>query len=423
MKALILGAGAREHTIAWKMAMSRRIAGLYIAPGNAGTAEAGENLPEVNPESTESVLKACVDNHINLVVVGPEGPLALGIVDEIKKKGISVIGPHKEAAQLESSKAFSKEFMTRHSIPTAAAIKFSIGESEIFRNHVDSASGKLVIKKSGLASGKGVLESDNKEEIIAFGEKILMSDALLVEEYLIGYEISLFAFTDGKSYTLLPPAADFKKAGENDSGLNTGGMGAICPVPIVGSKLLADVEHNIVAPTFKGLTLDGLSFIGVLYFGLMITKSGPKLLEYNVRWGDPETQVLVPLIKSDFVNLCEAILDGTLDKFPLQIATDSALGVVVASRGYPGEYAKGITVESLPKSKDMNQLVFHASTKRDTKGRVVTGGGRCFTVVGIGPDGLSANQRAYKAVSEVAFDGAWWREDIGKKFFVNEGPE
>ena len=419
MKALILGSGAREHTIAWKMAMSRRIAGLYIAPGNAGTAETGENLPKVNPESIESVLKVCQDKQIDLVVVGPEGPLALGVVDELKKKGIQVIGPHRDAAQLESSKIFSKEFMLRHNIPTAEAVQFSPGKAGAFREHVKGMSGKLVIKKSGLASGKGVLESDNGEEIIAFGERILKSDSLLLEEFLTGFEISVFALTDGNSYALLPPAADFKKAGINDSGPNTGGMGAICPVPVVGSKLLADVEKNIVAPTFRGLAEDGLSFAGVLYFGLMITKEGPKLLEYNVRFGDPEAQVLIPLIRNDLGNLFDAMAKGKLDSYPLTLSDNSAVAVVVASPGYPGDYPKGLEVRELPYSTRSDALVFHASTHLDDQKKLVTGGGRCFTAVGLHPDILQARYQAYETARGIKFDGAWFRKDIGNKFFTD----
>ncbi len=421
MKVLVLGSGAREHTLAWKFAQSNRISGLFIAPGNAGTEEHGVNLPNLDPNDAGAVLKACKDHSIDMVFVGPEEPLSNGIVDRLSESSIKAIGPGKNAAQLESSKVFSKAFMRRHGIPTAGAKEFD--NLSVFEKYIGKKKGRFVIKKNGLAAGKGVLESEDKNELLSFGKKILKTDSLLVEEYLDGWEISAFALSDGMNYALLPFCADFKKAGENDLGANTGGMGSICPVPSVSENVKEKIIRTIVEPTFAGLKNDGLLYKGIVYFGLMITKAGPKLLEYNVRFGDPETQVLVPLIKSDFVNLCEAILDGTIDKFPLQISTNSALGVVVASAGYPGEYEKGITVESLPKSKDSNQFVFHASTKRDSKGRVLTGGGRCFTVVGIGPDSLTANQRAYTAVSEVAFAGAWWRRDIGKKFFINESTE
>ena len=418
MKVLVLGSGAREHTLAWKFARSNRISGLFIAPGNAGTEEHGVNLPNLDPNDAGAVLKACKSRSIDMVFVGPEEPLANGIVDILSESSIRVIGPGKDAARLESSKTFSKAFMHRHGIPTAGAKEFD--NAGAFEKYIGKKKGPLVIKKSGLAAGKGVLESEDKTELIAFGEKILETDTLLVEEYLVGWELSAFALCDGANYALLPYCADFKKAGDNDLGANTGGMGSICPVPLVSEDLKKKINNTIVEPTFAGLKDEGLLYKGVVYFGLMITKSGPELLEYNVRFGDPETQVLLPLIESDLVSLCEAILGGTIDKFPLQISTNSALGVVVASYGYPGEYQKGIPVESLPKPKDAKQLIFHASTKRNSQGQVVTGGGRCFTVVGIGPNMLSANQHAYKAVPGVVFDGAWWRGDIGKKFFAND---
>lgn len=421
MKVLVLGSGAREHTLAWKFAQSNRISGLFIAPGNAGTEDHGVNLPNLDPNNSEAVLKACKDRSIDLVFVGPEEPLANGIVDALTEASIKAIGPGKNAAQLESSKAFSKSFMQRHGIPTAGAKEFESVSS--FEKHVGRRKGRVVIKKSGLAAGKGVLESEDKSELLAFGKEILESDKVLVEEYLEGWEISAFALSDGNGYALLPYCADFKKAGENDSGANTGGMGSICPVPSVTEALKEKIKKTIIEPTFVGLRKDGLFYKGVVYFGLMITKNGPKLLEYNVRFGDPETQVLIPLIESDFVNLCEAIIEGTIDKFPLRISTNSALGVVVASNGYPGKYKTGIPIESLPNSKEAKQLVFQASTKRDPKGQVTTGGGRCITVVGIGQNALKANQRAYKAVTDVVFDGAWWRGDIGKKFFINEPAE
>ncbi|MBN1686277.1 MAG: phosphoribosylamine--glycine ligase [Spirochaetales bacterium] len=418
MKILVLGSGAREHALAWKFAQSNRISGLFIAPGNAGTEEHGVNLPHLNPNDVEAVTKACKDRSINLVFVGPEDPLANGIVDALSKSSINAIGPGKDAAMLESSKVFSKAFMKSHAIPTAGAKEFD--NAAAFEKHINRRKGRFVIKKSGLAAGKGVLESEDKSELLEFGKRVLETDTLLVEDYLEGWEVSVFALSDGVGYKLLPFCADFKKAMDNDLGLNTGGMGAICPVPLVSQSLEKLIIQKIVEPTFSGLKKDGLTYRGVVYFGIMVTESGPKLLEYNVRFGDPETQVLMPLIQSDLVSLCEAMLSGTIDKFPLQISTDSALGVVVASGGYPDEYKKGVIVESLPNPKVKNQLVFHAATKRDDQGRIVTGGGRCFTVVGTGPNTLSANCAAYKAVPDVVFEGAWWRHDIGKKYFMNE---
>ncbi len=418
MRVLILGSGAREHTITWKFSQSNRISGLYISPGNAGTADLGDNVPDLDPSDGEAVSRFCSENRIDLVFVGPEAPLAAGLVDILEDTQTAVIGPARDAARLESSKTFAKEFMNRHGIPTATAVEFE--DIPSFEKHIETKKGNLVIKKSGLAGGKGVLESSDKSELIQFGSSILESDKLLVEEYLKGWEISVFALTDGNGYLLMPPCADFKKAGEHDIGANTGGMGAICPVPPVSKKLSDEIERLIVRPTFEGMKEEGLTYRGILYFGLMITKDGPRLLEYNVRLGDPETQVLLPLIQSDFVNVCEAMLDSTIESFPLHMSGDFTVGVVVASQGYPERYKKGIRVESLPKNIGRQQIVFHASTSIDATGRLVTGGGRCFTVVGIGPTILSANKRAYEAVPGVVFEGAWFRHDIGKKFLVED---
>ncbi|MBI9103334.1 MAG: phosphoribosylamine--glycine ligase [Spirochaetales bacterium] len=415
MKVLVLGSGAREHSVTWKYANSKRISGLYIAPGNCGTGELGTNLPDVNPENIDSVLAACEEYGINQVFVGSEAPLALGIVDGLKEKGIPVFGPHKAAARLESSKTFSKNFMEKYSIPTARAKEFS--DKDAFCKYIDEIDFRVVIKKNGLAAGKGVLESEDKEEIKAFGTKVLEDDTLLVEEFLTGFEVSIFALTDGLDYVLLPTCADFKKAGENDKGLNTGGMGAICPVPIIGSALMEEIKKTIVVPTFDGMTAENLGYQGILYFGLMITEKGPYLLEYNTRFGDPETQVLLPLIESDFGNLIEAILNQKLGAFPLRISHKSALGVVVAAEGYPGDYEKGLKVKPIPVFPEDSNLVFHASTVTNENRDVLTSGGRCFTVVGLGQNILNARTRAYEAVARVNFSGSWFRSDIGKKYF------
>jgi len=416
LKVLILGSGGREHAITWKYAASKRISGLYIAPGNAGTGELGINLPDLDPENPQAVLEACHEYGIDHVFVGSEGPLSLGIVDELEKNGINAIGPHKSAAQMEASKVFSKKFMLKHGIPTAEAREFSDPVS--FESYMRETTKRMVIKKSGLAAGKGVLESTDKEELISFGKEVLKTDSLLAEEFLDGYEISIFALTDGKDFVLLPTCADFKKAKEGGEGLNTGGMGAICPVPIVSHDDMDLINETVIAPTFEGMKKDGLNYKGVLYFGLMITEEGPKLLEYNTRFGDPETQVLLPLIESDFGNLTDAMVQGRLKDFPLRISHNSALCVVVAAQGYPGAYETGIPVKPIPVFPESDAVVFHASTGTNDNNQVITGGGRCFTVVGIGQNILNANVRAYEAIKRIDFDGAWHRSDIGKKFFT-----
>ncbi|MDC7225258.1 MAG: phosphoribosylamine--glycine ligase [Spirochaetales bacterium] len=418
MKVLILGSGAREHAVTWKYSKSKRITGLYIAPGNAGTGELGVNLPDVDPENSEQVIEACRKYDISHVFVGPEAPLAAGIVDELKKAGIPAIGPHKSAARLEGSKVFSKNFMKSHNIPTADAVEFK--DTVKFETYIRGLTGPVVIKKDGLAAGKGVLVSSDPEELIAFGKDILKDDTLLVESCLEGYEVSIFALTDGKNYKLLPVCADFKRAGDGDTGLNTGGMGAICPVPFVNTAILNEIEEKAIKPTFKGMEKDKLSYSGILYFGFMMTDEGPMLLEYNVRFGDPEAQVLIPLIDSDFGNIADAMLNSNLDEYNPRVSNNSALGVVVAAEGYPGSYEKGIPVSPIPVYPEKDALIFHSSTSEDEYGKVHTGGGRCFTCVGIGPNSLKANARAYEAVKGVKFKGAWHRNDIGKKFFTND---
>jgi len=418
VKALVLGSGAREHALAWKFSKSKRISGLFIAPGNAGTGELGENLPELDPLNADAVVRTCRERKIDFVFVGSEEPLSRGIVDQLTSEGIRAFGPTEKAAQLESSKYFAKQFMRRHNLPTAESREFET-ESE-FSKYMSSHEGRVVIKKSGLAAGKGVMDSGNRDDLLRFGRQMLADDRILVEDYLVGYELSVFALSDGSDWVMLPVCSDFKKAGEGDKGKNTGGMGAVCPVPIVDSRLMERITTEIVAPTFRGLVEDGLAYKGVLYFGLMNTSEGPKLLEYNVRFGDPEAQVLLPLIESDFANLMDAVMDGKLRDFPLRISDKFALGVVIASDGYPDHYKKGHVVSDIPGFADEEVLVFHASTRTDKNGRLLTGGGRCFTVVGMGSNLLNANVRAYEAAKQVQFDGSWYRHDIGKKFFIDE---
>jgi len=416
VRVLVLGSGAREHSVAWMFSKSNRISGLFIAPGNAGTEELGVNITDIDINDSAQVIEVCRKNDINIVFIGPEKPLDSGVADDLLKAEIPVIGPPKESAKLETSKTFSKNFMQKHKIPTAKAEEFS--DYAAFEKYIKEGSGKQVLKKNGLAGGKGVLESDDTKELLDFGKKVLKDDTLLVEDFLEGYEVSVFAFTDGEHYLLFPTCADFKKAEEGDTGPNTGGMGAICPVPWVDKKMMERIKQEVVEPTFNGIKKDGLQYHGVLYFGLMITNDGPKVLEYNVRLGDPETQALFPIIESDFGNLIDNVWKGKLDEFPLEINQQSSMCVVIASKGYPGVYEKEKTVSPIPIYPETDSLVFHAATERDKDDRVITTGGRCFSAVGLGKDLLTASIRAYEAAERIQFNGSWYRKDIGRKFFM-----
>ncbi len=430
MKVLILGSGAREHALAWKMAASPRVRRLFVGPGNAGTAGVAENLPAVRLSDFPSVLAAVRDKGIDSVFVGPEGPLAEGIVDFLGRAGVPVIGPSLSSARLEASKAFSKAFLVRNGIPTARAAE--IREPPELESHLRDLGGRrLVLKKSGLAAGKGVLESSDPEELARFARGVLPGDSLLLEEFLQGWEVSVFGLSDGRGFLVLPPCTDFKKAHDGDTGPNTGGMGSVCPVPWVDEKLMQQIIREIVAPTYAAMSREGLSYPGVLYFGLMVTTDGPKVLEFNVRFGDPEAQVLLPLVDADLGELVEAMATGTLeqrfgwrrDEISRAAAGGrprAALGVVVAGRGYPdaatGSGAARTAVEDLPRRLPSDTLLFHASTALQGDGRVTVGGGRCFTVVGIGADLDEAAARAYASVHLVRFPGGWCRSDIGLKF-------
>ena len=419
MRILVLGSGAREHALAWKLSHSAEVSAVFAGPGNAGTAEVCTNLGDVDPMSFDTVLSAARRNAMDCVFVGPETPLAAGVIDFLARRGIPAIGPGKAAARLESSKAFSKAFLVRNGIPTARASEFSDpGALEAFLAR--NTSQRLVIKKSGLAAGKGVFESTRPEELLAFGKQALANDRVLVEEFLEGWELSVFGVSDGESYLVLPACTDFKKAHEGDTGANTGGMGSICPVPAADGATMRRVELEIVEPTYSAMAREGLSYTGILYFGLMITRAGPRVLEYNARFGDPETQVLLPVLSFDFGGLVKAMLQKELRSFACGIDPASpvgaALGVVVAARGYPDSSGAAVPVQNLFDGKSDAAQLFHASTFRERDGTLHARGGRCFTVVGRGPDLRSAADRAYTEVEKIRFEGAWYRRDIGQRF-------
>ena len=412
MRVLVVGSGAREHALAWKLAAAAGVQSVWTAPGNAGTAEVGRNLTRVAADDGTALSAAARSKAIDLAVIGPDDALAAGVADSLRAAGLAVVGPSAAEARLESSKAFCKSFLLRHGIPTAQAAV--LHDPEELQRHLRSRTGPAVLKMDGLAQGKGVLVSDDGDALLRFGRAALARGALLAEEYLSGYELSLFLLLDGTRAVALPPCSDFKRAGTGDTGPNTGGMGAICPVPWVDAALAARIDREITRPTVRGLRQDGLLYRGVLYIGLMITRDGPRVLEFNVRLGDPEAQVLLPLLATDAGELLQAVATGTLSQVEVTCSSHSAVTVVVAAQGYPERYEKGLPVASLPAA-DRRGVVFHATTSRDG-GTLRTGGGRSFAVTGLGEDLATAQANAYQLVRQVRFPGAWWRTDIGSRF-------
>jgi phosphoribosylamine---glycine ligase len=411
VKVLIAGSGAREHALA--RAFSSSTSRVYCAPGNAGTESVATNIP-VDPENPQAMLAAVAELGIGLVVVGPEGPLAAGLVDALEAAGVPAFGPPRKAAMLECSKSFARSFSERRGVPCARTARFS--DARGLRRFLDENRGRrIVLKKSGLAAGKGVLESDDAAELRSFGEAVLASDELLAEEFLVGRELSVFTLCDRSDYLALPACADHKKAGAGDSGPNTGGMGAVCPVPYADAGTMARIEREVIEPTFRGMEEEGLSYRGVLFFGIMVTADGPRLLEYNVRFGDPETQSLLPLLETDALELVAGVARGALCSLRPRFSGKTACGVVVAAPGYPASYPKGLPVDLAGAGE--NPLLFHASTTRGPGGAVLTGGGRCFTAVGVGDGWEAARREAYALAGEVRFDGAWFRPDIGGKIY------
>ncbi|MBN1242512.1 MAG: phosphoribosylamine--glycine ligase [Spirochaetales bacterium] len=417
MKVMVLGSGGREHALAWKLA--REGHEPVCAPGNAGTAELrGARNLQLDPDDPAAVVAAARETGTELVVVGPEAPLVAGVADALRAEGVPCFGPGAAAARLESSKAFARAFMERHGVPCARTARFSdpAAGTELER-FIAAHPGRLVLKKSGLAAGKGVLESDDPVELLSFGRAVLADDELLAEEFLEGFELSVFALSDGRDFAILPAARDHKKAFEGDAGPNTGGMGAVAPEPRADLALMAEIRKRLVEPTFSGMSAEGLAYRGVVFFGVMVTASGPKLLEYNVRFGDPETQSLLPILPEGFGELLRDAAEGRLDQAPIRTfearPDRAACGFVVAAPGYPGAYPKGLAVRSLPEAENPDGLLFHASTTRASDGILHTGGGRCFAAVGLGADSVRARENGLALAAAVDFDGARFRRDIG----------
>ncbi len=423
MNILLLGAGGREHALAWKLSQSPQCSRLFIAPGNAGTAQCGTNMA-FGVTDFDAIRACCTDEAIDLVVIGPEEPLVKGLVDYLNgafKGNVLVVGPSADAAQLEGSKAYAKAFMQRHHIPTAAFKEFTAENFEEGVAYLQQHSLPIVLKADGLAAGKGVIISESRDEAIAeftamiqsakFGEA---SRRVVVEEFLSGIELSVFALTDGKDYLLLPEAKDYKRIGEGDSGLNTGGMGAVSPVPFADAAFMQKVIKQIVAPTIAGLEKDGLDYKGFVFFGLIKVGEDPYVIEYNCRMGDPETEVVIPRIKNDLVELLAATAKGELSELSIETDPRFAATIVAVSGGYPGNYQKGFAMNGLDTAGD-NVRLFHMGTK-EADGRVVTSGGRVICATALDGTLQGALAKSRKAIEAVVFEGKYYRKDIGFEF-------
>lgn len=418
-KILIIGGGGREHAIGWKIKQSPKAGEIFFAPGNVGTLEIGINV-NIKATDIEALAEFAKKEHIDLTLPIPDDPLALGIVDFFKKEGLRIWGPGESAAQLESSKAFAKKFMARHDLPTARFQTFT--DFEKVASHLKSNYYPLVIKVSGLALGKGVFICNSYEEALETAKEILVNkkfgqagNEIVIEQYLEGPEISVHAFTDGKNYSIFPSSQDHKRIGEDDTGSNTGGMGTIAPVPFASLELMKLVEESIVAPTLSALLAEDNPFSGVLFPGLILTNKGPRILEYNARFGDPETETYMRLLETDLIEIVDACILGKLDQIEIKWATKFACTVVLASAGYPGEYEKGkeiIGVKDAEQDKDI--IIFHAGTTMKD-GKLVTNGGRVLGVTAIGNTLEEALATAYKAIGKISFEGMQYRRDIGKK--------
>ena len=418
MKVLVIGGGGREHAICWKLSKSPKVDELYCAPGNAGIAEVAKCV-DIGVMDFEKIADFAKKEAFDLVVVGPDDPLAGGIVDVLEEKGLRVFGPRKNAAILEGSKAFSKDLMKKYGIPTAAYETFDTPEAAL--NYLETAPVPIVLKADGLALGKGVLICNTREEAKE-GVKTLMldkqfghaGDRIVVEQFMTGREVSVLSFVDGKTIKIMTSAQDHKRAKDGDQGLNTGGMGTFSPSPFYTPEVDEFCKKHIYQATVDAMKAEGREFKGIIFFGLMLTADGPKVLEYNARFGDPETQVVLPRMKNDIVDVFEACVDGTLDQIDLQFEDNAAVCVVLASDGYPEHYEKGKKITGLENFKDKDgYYVFHAGSKFDAEGNILTNGGRVLGVTATGKDLKEARANAYKATEWVNFENKYMRHDIG----------
>jgi len=422
MKILLLGSGGREHALAWKISKSPLCSQLFIAPGNPGTAQCGTNI-DIGVNDIAAIRQFCQQNYIDLVVVGPEDPLVNGVYDDLTANipGIKVIGPSKYAAQLEGSKAFAKEFMLQYGIPTAAYKEFTIENFEDGKNYLRQHSLPIVLKADGLAAGKGVVIcQDHDEALKVFEEMILLrqfgeaSAKVVVEQFLDGIEVSVFVLTDGKDYQVIGHAKDYKRIGEGDTGPNTGGMGCVSPVPFVDEVFMQKVTERIIEPTINGFYKSGFDYKGFVFFGLIKVGDEPYVIEYNCRMGDPETEIVMPLLKSDIVALFNNVYDGSLANATVEFENKSAAVIMLVSGGYPGFYAKGKQMH-LPGNYSKDSMLFHAGTAIKNE-QLVTNGGRVLAISSIAENITEAVNKSREVAAEVSFEGCYFRSDIGYEF-------
>ncbi len=415
LKILVVGSGAREHTIVWKLAQSPRATAIFAAPGNAGTGAIATNLP-IDVADIEALAAAVKDNRIDLAVIGPEAPLAAGIVDRFQALGIAVFGPSQRATEIESSKVFAKDLMAANGIPCPGSVAFS--DHAAAADHVRRQSPPIVVKADGLAAGKGVVVAGSIDEALAALDDFMVDGKLgaaggrvVIEEYLAGREMSSFVVTDGETVVPLASACDYKRIGDGDLGANTGGMGSYCPPPFLTSALAETVQTTIMKPAVEALARQGRRYSGFLYGGLILNGDGPRVIEYNARFGDPEAQVVLPLLKTDLVDVIMAVLEGNLASLTVEMHPGACVAVAIASGGYPAAYRTGFPISGLDEV-DEGVMVFHAGTKLDDSGAVVTSGGRVLTVAARGATIAAAREKAYANVSRIRFEGNYYRTDI-----------
>jgi len=425
MNVLLIGSGGREHALAWKLAQSKNLDKLYIAPGNPGTAQCGENVP-IKVTDIDKLVDFAKQKSVGLVIVGPEDPLAAGIVDLCEKAGIKAFGPNAEAAKLEADKAFAKKLMRSSAISTAEARIFDrFDEAKAYIASRDEA---VVVKAAGLAMGKGVFVCDEPSDGILAAEKIMKEktfgsagNILVVEDKLLGEEASILAFVDGRNIYVMESSQDHKPIGQGDTGPNTGGMGAYSPAPVVTEELMDQITREILVPTIDGMNRNGTPYKGILYAGIMVTAAGPRVLEYNVRFGDPETQPIIMRLKSDLLEVCLAVCNGSLDQITLQWDPRPAVCVVMASGGYPGDYEKGKVITGIEQAEKLKDVVVFQAGTAEKNGDLVTNGGRVLGVTAMGNTVAQAKKRAYEAVDKINFQDAYCRRDIADKAINRTG--